>query len=151
MNVRSLWEVYHSYYCNEGNYHMRGCGREFKRWQDFHAEMSSSDMDLNLLFRWDWYEKDDNGNFTFTGNENYRNGKLKLFWMEQRKGLYHYQIVDVCRADEPLVREFLQSRWLHLQSLWLPFEAASAGGQYVSPGSGMVVVPAELLAEATQS
>ena len=126
MNVRHLWEVCHPYYCNEGNYFNNDCGSEFKCWQDFYAEMGDSDMDMNLLFRWDWQEHDGEGNFTFTGDDNYRNGKLKLFWMGQRKGLYQYHIVDVCRADEPLVREFLQSRWLHLQSLWLPLEAASA-------------------------
>jgi len=81
-----------------------------------------SDMDYNLLFRFDWIEQDDDCNETFNGDVNYRNGKLKLFWLGQRKGLYRWSIVEVCRADEPAVIEFLKPRFEYLKSLWEPLK-----------------------------
>ena len=125
MTEKHLWEVDHPYYCNEGNYFAsESVHGHFSRWQDFIAEFGDSDPDLNLLFRWDWdaphVEDDSEKPIKWVGDENYRDSVLKIFWMGQRKGLYHYSTVDVCRADEPMVREFLQSRWNHFKTLWEP-------------------------------
>ena len=124
--TKHLWEVDHTYYCNEGNYFDNNCGSEFKSFAEFMDEFGGSNMDYNLLFRWDWTETryDEEGEElpAFNGDVNYRNGHLKLFWMGQRKGLYQYSIVDVCRADEPAVIEFLKPRLAHLLSLWEPLK-----------------------------
>jgi len=120
---KHLWEVNHPYYCNEGNYYARESVEFYaKSWSDFMSVFGDADMDYNLLFRWDWIEEDDDCNPTFNGDINYRNEKLKLFWMGQRKGLYQYSIVEVCRADEPAVIEFLKPRLEHLKSLWEPLK-----------------------------
>ena len=121
--MKHLWEVDHAYYCNEGNYFNNDCGSDFKSFADYMAEMGEADFDYNLLFRWDWVEEDDEGEENFDGDVNYRNGKLKLFWMHQRKGRYVYHIVEVCRADEPAVIAYLQPRMNYLLSLWEPLEA----------------------------
>ena len=125
-----LWEIGHAYYCNEGNYFDNNCGNEYMSFADFLAEEGDSDMDYNLLFRWDWTEEtyDDEGNArpVFNGDVNYRNGQLKLFWMGQRKGLYRYTLIEVCRADEPAVIEFLMPRLAHLVGLWLPLQIDGA-------------------------
>ena len=113
---KHLWEVKHSYYCNEGNYYSSDCGGYYKSFAEFLAEFGDSDMDYNLLFRWDWSEED----IQFNGDPNYRNGKLKVFWMGQHKGLYRFDIVEVCRADEPAVIEFLKPRFAYLMELWAP-------------------------------
>jgi hypothetical protein len=117
-----LWEAKHSYYCNEGNYYTaESVCSEFKNWKAFLAEFGDSDMDMNLLFRWDWDETDqESGDPTYTGDDYYRNGVLKLFWMGQRKGRYSYSTVEVCRADEPAVIAFLRPRLAHLAALWAP-------------------------------
>lgn len=120
----ALWSSNHSYYCNEGNYYARGNEQpiaRYKTWASFIEEEGSSDMDYNLLFRWDWRESEDWGHGTaFNGDENYRNGVLLLFWMGQRKGLYRWTEIEVCRADEPMIREWLQPRLDYLTSLWAP-------------------------------
>lgn len=123
---KHLWEVKHSYYCNEGNYYNNECGFEFKSWQEFMDEMGDCDFDYNLLFRWDWDETNDDGEPTYNGDDNYRNGKLKLFWMHQRKGRYVYNIIEVCRADEAAVIEYLKPRWEYMRALWSPIAAAEA-------------------------
>ena len=54
---KHLWEVDHPYYCNEGNFFARPgseCHSHYRRWQDFVAEQGDGDMDLNLVFRFDW-------------------------------------------------------------------------------------------------
>ena len=132
MSQPHLWEVDHSYYCNEANYfvggndHHKVCD-EHKRWSDFIAEYADADFDMNLVFRWDWVEEDpETGESTYKGDDNYRNGILKIFWMGQRKGLYRFSLVEVCRADEPAVIAFLRPRWEHLRELWAPLSADAA-------------------------
>ena len=115
-----LWEVEHPYYCNEGNYFNNNCGTHFKNLSEFLAEWGDADPDYNLLFRWDWDETNEDGDFTFNGDRNYRNGVLKCFWMGQSKGLYTFCTVEVCRSDEPAVTEFLKPRLAHLLCLWAP-------------------------------
>jgi len=117
-----LWEVDHSYYCNKGNYYAReSVGDNYKSWSDFIAEYKDADFDMNLVFRFDWDEVDeDTGESNYNGDNNYRNGVLAIFWLGQRKGLYRYSEVEVCRADEPEVIKFLQPRFDHLKALWSP-------------------------------
>lgn len=114
---KHLWEVDHSYYCNRGNYYAPD---RYRSWAEFIAEYADADFDLNLVFRWDWLEGPDWGLPEFNGDANYRNGLLLVFWMGQRKGLYHWSEVEVCRADEPAVVEFLRPRMQHLLGLWEP-------------------------------
>lgn len=125
--LTKLWQVEHPYYCNQGNYYSQECGSHHPRWQDFLESEGDSDLNYNLLFRWDWEaprDEDAPGSpIKWVGDENYRDCILLLFFMGQRKGLYRYVTVDVCRADEPAVRSFLQTRWDHLQMLWSPFVA----------------------------
>lgn len=131
---KHLWEVGHPYYCNESNYYAPGNDQPFARYKsfaDFMAEEGDSDMDYNLLFRFDWteecYDEEGEERPPFNGDVNYRNGELKLFWMGQRKGLYRWTVVEVCRADEPAVIEFLRPRLAYLLSLWAPLAEQPQG------------------------
>jgi hypothetical protein len=118
-----LWEVDHPYYCNEGNYYASsadGLGPQFKTFATFLAEWGDANLDMNLVFRWDWTEGGDQAGEPFNGDVNYRNGVLKVFIMGQRKGLYNWATVEVCRADEPAVRDYLLPRLQRLMDLWSP-------------------------------
>lgn len=124
--MKRLWEIDHAYYCNEGNYYAPGNDQpvaRYSRWQDFIDEQGDADLDMNLLFRFDFIPpRNDEEEIVFVGDENYRDCTLKLFYIGQRKGLYRWVTVDVCRADEPMVREWLKKRWDHMKELWSPFE-----------------------------
>lgn len=127
--MKHLWEVDHPYYCNEGNYFAPGNEQpttHYRSWAEFVEAEADSDFDMNLLFRFDWYEGEDQELAPFNGDVNYRNGQLRLFWMGQRKGLYRWSTVEVCRADEPAVIDFLRPRMAHLLSLWEPLEPPPA-------------------------
>jgi hypothetical protein len=123
---KHLWEIEHPYYCEEGcHFHTQEKHQTiwpFASWADYIADMGSSDMDFNLLFRWDWREDEDwaDGSSKFNGDVNYRNGRLYLFVMHQRKGYKSTGVVEVCRADEHAVIEFLKPRLAHLMNLWAP-------------------------------
>ena len=116
-----LWEVKHPYYCNEGNYYSNEPGQEYKSWVEFIAEEGDADLDMNLVFRWDWREGEDWGAGEFKGDVNYRNGHFLVFILGQRKGIYRYCRVEVCRADEPAILEYLKPRWARMQEVWAPF------------------------------
>jgi hypothetical protein len=123
MNKR-LWEIEHPYYCSESNYYAPGNDQpyqSYKSWGEFDQEYRDSDLDMNLVFRWDWREGEGWELPEFNGDVNYRNGKLLIFFMGQRKGLYRWVDIEVCRADEPSVIEFLSVRWDHLKLMWEPF------------------------------
>lgn len=127
---KHLWEVDHSYHCNEENFFSSQDRHktiwEFKTWAEFMAEMADADMDYNLLFRWDWSENDPMTDApTYNGDDYYRNGRLSLFFMHQRKGYHSTSIVNVCRADEPEVIAFLRPRLNHLMALWSPLPIPS--------------------------
>lgn len=121
-----LWEASHAYYCNEGNYFSNDTVTEYRSWSEFVASEGDSDMDYNLVFRWDWKLIDDtgDGHVAHPEDDNYRGYRLSIFWMGQRKGLFRTTITDVCRADEDAVITFLAPRWDHLQSLWAPLVAS---------------------------
>ena len=80
---KHLWECKHSYYCNLGNYFASGRDQPVtthKSFAHFLAEEGDADKDYNLLFRWDWQEEnEETGDSTYSGDDNYRNGKLLLF------------------------------------------------------------------------
>jgi hypothetical protein len=120
-----LWEVDHSYYCSETNYFSNECHTRFRSWADFLSEEGDSDMDMNLVFRWDWREGAGWDLREFNGDMHYRNGRLCLYYIGQRKGLFRCVEVEVCRADEPAVREWLTPRMEHLFALWEPLRSAT--------------------------
>lgn len=141
MSETPLFEADHPYYCNEGNYYAPGNDQptaRYRTWAEFIEEEGESDMDYNLLFRWDWRESEDWGHGSpFNGDPNYRNGVLLLYWMGQRKGLYRWTEIEVCRADEPAIRAFLQIRFDYLVSLWGPLTpSAPPPPQSTGEGNG---------------
>jgi hypothetical protein len=119
MDEIKLYEADHSYYCSTTNYYSSDQPLKYKNWKEFITEEGHFDIDLNLIFRWDWKPIDEEGKYS--SDINYRDGILELFYMGQRKGLFRCVEVEVCRADEPEVRKFLQVRFNHMIGLWAPF------------------------------
>lgn len=86
---RRLWEIEHPYYCEQGNYYARDeTIQKYGSWADFIASEGDADMDLNLVFRWDWKRAEGASAQRAEADEYYRAETLELFFMGQRKGLY---------------------------------------------------------------
>lgn len=117
MKIEELYQANHGYYCNDGNYYSNDCVFEFDCFSEFVDEMGTSDMDYNLLFRWDVKLKYDED-----GNDIQGEYQLFLYWMQQRKGRFVVNVVsDFKQEDVEGFLTFVKPRWEHLKSLWTPF------------------------------
>ena len=116
-----LFESDHPYYCSEGNYFARDCHSHHETWESFIEEEGESDMDYNLVYRWDWNRAQDDDEKPRETPADAREDRLVLFYMGQRKAAARSVSVSVCRNDEPAVRAWLAVRWEHLRRLWTPF------------------------------
>ncbi len=115
--AKHLWEVEHDYYCNEANYYSNECHEVYESWKEFIDAEGDNDMDLNLLFRWDW-DVSESGKHL-----------LQMFWVGQRKGLFRCTEVQVKPEDEPKVIKFLKPRLEHLMKLWTPLNIATQASE----------------------
>ena len=102
--MTSIFNARHSYYCSSSNFRTTEYPLMFPCWDDFLSEFKDSDMDLNLVFRWDVWPKDDadgDDDGTFT---------LEVFIIKQRKGEFMPCVVTVRRDDEPSIVDFLNPK-----------------------------------------
>lgn len=114
-----LWEPHHPYYAAEGNYYSNGCHEVYESWSDFLGEQGNADLDMNLVYRFDWKIPDPADYLPF-GDEVPPAG-LFLYYIGQRKALARsVEICPISEADEPAVREWLTVRAKHLRLVWAP-------------------------------
>jgi hypothetical protein len=121
---KRLWEVDHPYYCAESNYFASTKQQPeecYDSWQAFISERGDYDKDQNLVFRFDWKEGDDHDLPNYNGDKSARIAKLVIYYVLQRKGIFAWAIIDVCRNDEPAVYEWLKGSYAKIQELWKPF------------------------------
>lgn len=126
---RPLWEHDHPYYCGEGNYFTRGMAHRYGSWADFVENgglLYDGDLDLNLLFRWDWLAPDPS--LYVEGEEVPTGHHLSLFFMLQRKAYNVSAEVEVTPADEQAVRAWLAPRAERIRELWAPLLGEVEGG-----------------------
>lgn len=121
-----LWEAPHPYYCTEGNYFSNDYHVEYESWADFAGDDAASysgDLDLNLLFRWDWNKADPDDYFVEIEEDpdfELPGDTLQLYFMMQRKAACFSVYVGVTEADEDVVREWLRPRVELIKLLWAP-------------------------------
>lgn len=118
-----LYDAEHPYYCQRGNYFANDCHVSFDTWDSFVYVEGDADLDMNLVYRWDWKRAADDDERVRDTPSSAREDRLLLFYMGQRKARCRSVEIAVCRDDEPAVREWLAVRWAHLQKLWTPFTA----------------------------
>lgn len=103
---KHLWEVKHSYRCEEMEY-TSGVGPiVYSSWESFEKDVGPFNLDLNLVFRWDWSKESQ---------------VLRIYFVEQRRGRYRsIEVREMREEDEPAVRRWLAPRWGHMQRMWNP-------------------------------
>lgn len=110
--------VNHEYYCSDSNYYSNDASYQYGTWSEFYKEFKDSNLDYNLVFRWDVHciTEDD------TENENEIGGyRMEVFFMQQRKGKFvPIQIHKVTDNNVPEILEFLNKRKDYLFKLWNP-------------------------------
>lgn len=118
--VKRLWEVKHPYYMTEGNYYARDLHTQYECIKDFLDEYGDSEMDYNFVVRWDWHEGEDWNAREFNGDDHDHNGRFMVQFVGQRKSLLWTAEAAVCRADEPVVRQWLEPRMNYIKKMWEP-------------------------------
>lgn len=101
--MSTIRNAHHPYYATLGCYFSNECHHTAASWDEFMGNMGESDMDMNLLYRWDWQDQE-----------------LDLFFILQRKAIPLSYTVMVDSTDEPAIREWLDARWRHLRKVWTP-------------------------------
>lgn len=126
--TKHLWEIDHPYYCEDGSYWVskdrwHEVHETYESWEDFVSEWGEMDLDMNLLFRWDWdrsspedygYELSVDPSFELPADT------LRIYYFMQRKARNMSVVVNVTEEDEPAVREWLTVRAEHMRKLWEP-------------------------------
>ena len=110
--MEHLWQVDHPYYCADGCYYTSDAKAHTTHdgWASFLKEFKDADVNLNLVWRWDWRIDEEDGSHS-----------LAIFMMHQRKAQPHsHQIENVRPEDEPSVRAFLDKHWRTIQAIWAP-------------------------------
>jgi hypothetical protein len=120
LKTQHLWEVKHPYHCADQCYFTADsiCD-QYASWPEFLAAEGDNDLDMNLVFRWDWNLGEDH-DLPVHPDPYHRDGELQIFFMLQRKGYHRVAEIKVCKADEESVRTWLKSRWEHLKKVWEP-------------------------------
>lgn len=117
--TKHLWDVDHPFHATEGNFHATGYNNEFDTWAEFMEDMGNLDLDMNLVYRWDWnrVDPDDYDGVTYFMPET---DTLQLFYIMQRKACPLSAAVQVTRDQEDEIRAWLTVRAEHLRSVWEP-------------------------------
>ncbi|GLY31999.1 hypothetical protein [Kineosporia sp. NBRC 101731] len=112
-----LWDYDHPYYACEGNYYKRDHAHRWASWAEFMSELGSSDEDLNLIYRWDWFTPDPTD---YEDGEEIPSERINLFFILQRKAICMSAHIDVTRDQEPEIRAFLVKRARTVAQIWEP-------------------------------
>jgi hypothetical protein len=110
MTLKDL-AIDHDYYCSESNYYSNEAAQHYKTFKNFISEMGESDVDMNLVFRWDIKLLDDQ---TYT---------CDIFIMQQRKGRFMPFSIDLIEEDDvPAFIDYVKKHFNKLLSIWKPIE-----------------------------
>jgi hypothetical protein len=116
ISENKLYEIKHPYYCSDNNYFSRECTWEYGCWDDFYEEHHDDDIDMNLIFRWDWDEHE------VSDDEQSTENILQLSVIRQRKGIFGVYLIAVNKEDEPKIKEFLKPHADYMKQLWRGFD-----------------------------
>lgn len=113
--LKQLAAANHPYYCHDNNYYSNEAAMRFETATDFLDCFADADIDMNLCFRWDVYEREDElGNATGA----YRAG---VFIMLQRKGIFKpCSIRSIGEHEVERFVEYLQMHHETLHRMWNP-------------------------------
>lgn len=104
--------VPHDYYCSPSNYVCKDAHQHYDDMKDFLDEWEEMDIDYNLMFRWDVYEKCDEG------EEGYY---AECFFMLQSKGYFiPCHIENFNEEDVERFVNFARKHKAKIDSIWKP-------------------------------
>src|SRR5512138_2895455 len=122
--MKKLYEVNHSYYCNDRNYFSADQDFQYASFDEFLSDWHGFKtgnpyvINLNMIFRWDWKAADPED---VEEGEELPSDELCLYIMKQRKGIFTAVRIKVNKDEEPRIREWLTPFFEYVKALWEPF------------------------------
>lgn len=105
----------HPYLCSDSNYYSNEAGAEWETMTDFLAKFENADEDMNLVFRWDIRQRDE---------DNPGRYYAEVFMMHQRKGIFSPHYIRHINEDEAIrFRAYLEKHWKVLRAMWEPLSS----------------------------
>ena len=106
----------HPYYCSETNYFSNDHCAKWENATEFLDCMENSDIDMNLVFRWDIERNTD----IETGEE-LEGYHARVFIIQQRKGIFYPHYIKSITEDE-LERflKYIEKHWKRMNEMWAP-------------------------------
>lgn len=102
----------HPYYSSDNNYYSNEAGSTWETMTDFLAEFENADIDMNLVFRWDIHERDE---------DNPGRRYAEVFIIHQRNGIYAPQYIKHINEEEAVrFRKYLDKHWETMKKIWSP-------------------------------
>ena len=109
MELKEL-AIIHPYYCPEGNYYSNKPNQRYNTMTDFLDDFEDTDVDLNLMFRWDIHKNEEDDGY-----------RAECFLILQRKGIFMSCMIDSIKQEE--VERFIAYANKHkkrLEQIWKP-------------------------------
>ena len=103
--------VEHPYYCSDNNYFSNEPAKDYVTMTDFFQDFENVDVDMNLMFRWDFHNYEEN------------NGVISasIYLMLQRKGIFMpISIKSVSEKEAIRFKKYAKRHWKNLQKMWRP-------------------------------
>jgi hypothetical protein len=105
--------VKHDYYCHESNYYSNEAREIYASFEAFYSDWNDADVDMNLVFRWDVKQVDED-----TVEAGYY---AQIFIIQQRKGIFVPVVIEKIEENNvPLFLQFLKPHLEKLKKNWLP-------------------------------
>jgi hypothetical protein len=102
----------HPYYSSDSNYYSDDASTTWETMTDFLKEFEDADVDMNLVFRWDVHERDED----HPGRR-----YAEVFMVYQRKCIYAPHHIRHINEDEAVrFRAYLEKHWETMKKLWSP-------------------------------
>lgn len=109
MTLKEL-AIEHDYYASDSNYYSNDAGCKYDTWADFYEEFKDADIDMNLVYRWDIFEREKSKRYY-----------MQIYIIGQRKGIYMPIYINyIDEQDVPQIKEFLKPHFEKLISIWQP-------------------------------
>jgi hypothetical protein len=113
-SFKTIFDYKHDYYCSNSNFYSNDPNYNWENWEHFYSEFHDSNIDMNLVFRFDLFLKNEDDD-----EEGYC---LYIYMMHQRKGIFAPHIIESIKEENyQEIMEFLGKHFEKIKQIWEPF------------------------------
>jgi len=116
MSILKNLSIDHPYYASDSNFYSNEASTRWETMTEFLDEFECCDIDMNLIYRWDFHNRSDDEDGSKVGRY-----YAEIFIIKQRKGIYAPQHINhVNEKEAERFVKFAAKHWQRLQEMWKP-------------------------------